>query len=156
MKRAKTGTMSVRVAHISDGALMNAQWRAGLEYTGGMEAVSAKEMPLGTDVWGALHEAHAFADDLREDEACKEIVYITPDNRTNLLWREPLDHTWLTASLNDLQPEHGAVFEIRKVHKRKSDKIIEGMESLPVERQESDDDVPRGLSLSLLISMSLL
>jgi hypothetical protein len=32
-----------------------------------------------------------------------------------LLWRECLDHTWLTASLEDLRPEHGAVLEIRKV-----------------------------------------
>ena len=115
MKRAKTGTISVRVAHITDGALLNEQWRAGLEYTGGMQAVSATEHPVGADLWGALHEAHAFADDLREEDACKEIVYISPDNRAHLLWRECLDHTWLTASLEDLRPEHGAVLEIRKV-----------------------------------------
>jgi hypothetical protein len=115
MQRANTGTMSVRVAHISDAGLMNVQWRAGLEYTGGVETVSATEFPVGTDLWGALQEAHAFADDLRQEEACKEIVYITPDNRSHLLWRECLDHTWLTASLEDLRPEHGAVLEIRKV-----------------------------------------
>ena len=115
MKRTKTGTMSVRVAQITDGALLNAQWRAGLEYTGGMEAVSATEVPLESDLWGALQDAHAFADDLRHEQACKEIVYITPDNRSHLLWRECLDHAWLTAALQDLRPEHGAALEIRKV-----------------------------------------
>jgi hypothetical protein len=115
MKRTKTGTISVRVAHISDGALLSAQWRAGLEYTGGMEAVSAKELPLGTDVWGALQEAHAFAEDLRDEETCKEIVYITPDQQTHLLWRECLDHSWLAASLQDVRLEHGGAFEVRKV-----------------------------------------
>jgi hypothetical protein len=113
MKRAKTGTMSVRVAHIQDGALLAAQWSAGLEYTGDITAVSAEEVPLGTDLWGALHAAHPFTEDLRQEEACKEIVYIAPDNRTQLLWRECLDHTWLTASLEDVRPEHGGVFEIR-------------------------------------------
>lgn len=115
MQSRKTGTISVRVAHIADEALMSAQWRAGLEYTGRLEAASATDVPLGTDVWGALQEAHAFAEDLLKEEACKEIVYITPDQQTHLLWRECLDHTWLTASLQDVRAEHGGVFEIRKV-----------------------------------------
>ena len=67
MKRTKTGTISVKVAHITDAALLNEQWRAGLEYTGGMEAVSATEMPVGTDLWGALQDAHAFTNDLRHE-----------------------------------------------------------------------------------------
>ena len=115
MKRAKTGTMSVRVATILDAPLLAAQWSAGQDYTGGLAAVSARELPLGTDVLGALREAHAFAADMRAEEACKEIVYIAPDNRTHLLWRECLDHTWLTESLADVRAEHGAVFEIRRV-----------------------------------------
>ena len=117
MKRAKTGTMSVRVATILDAPLLAAQWSAGQDYTGGLAAVagSARELPLGTDVLGALREAHAFAADMREEQACKEIVYITPDNKTHLLWRECLDHTWLTESLADVRADHGGVFEIRRV-----------------------------------------
>ncbi len=107
-------TLTIKVKRIVDADLHGEQWRAGMEYTGGMRLVSVRNVPLGADIWHALNAQHHFADDLTQEDACTEIVYIAPDKTSQIMWRKRLDHTWLESALDNVRLEHGGVFEIRK------------------------------------------
>jgi hypothetical protein len=88
-------------------------------YTGGREdtkVVSMRVKPDAQSMWDAMKTVHAFKTPLKEEDLCKEIVYISTNGDAKLIWRAHTDETWVQFNLKNLQKtklQTNDIFEIR-------------------------------------------